>query len=157
MSEAFRAISPLPGLGSEHKQALETIIAPCFLKGDVLLAIQCTQLELMPDHEQVACLARVAKLVDSISNVWTQYDEMAEPELGAVVVCAQPLSSVHGLSATPWPLCDPVASLRPRGPQRACAERRSLHVVPLRRSCSRATKSPSSPSTGAATTSWHTR
>ena len=109
MSEAFRAISPLPGLGSEHKQALETIIAPCFLKGDVLLAIQCTQLELMPDHEQVACLARVAKLVDSISNVWTQYDEMAEPELGAVVVCAQPLSSVHGLSATPWPLCDPVA------------------------------------------------
>ena len=28
----------------------------------------------------------MAKLLDCISNVWMQYDEMSEPELGAVVV-----------------------------------------------------------------------
>ena len=32
------------------------------------------------------CVARVAKLVDAVSNVWTQYDEMSEPDLGAVVM-----------------------------------------------------------------------
>lgn len=86
LTEAFRAGAPLPGLSKEHKQTLETIIAPCFLKGDVLLAVQCTQLSLLPPEEQRACLSRVAKVVDCVSNVWTQYDEMAEAELGAVVV-----------------------------------------------------------------------
>jgi hypothetical protein len=86
LTEAFSAGTPLPGLTLEHKPSLETIIAPCFLKGDVLLAVQCTQLPMLPADEARECLKRVAKLVDAVSNVWTQYDEMAEPELGAVVV-----------------------------------------------------------------------
>jgi len=73
-------------LGFEHKNSLETIIAPCFLKGDVLLAVQCTQLGMLPPEERRVCLERAAKLIDAVSNVWTQYDEMEEPELGAVVV-----------------------------------------------------------------------
>ena len=86
LSEAFRAVRPLQGLSLEHKQALETIVAPCFLKGDVLLAVQCTQLHMLPPEEQRVCIERAAKLVDAVSNVWTQYDEMEEPDLGAVVV-----------------------------------------------------------------------
>jgi len=92
LSEAFRAGTPLPGLTLEHKQSLETIIAPCFLKGDVLLAVQCTQLSLLPADEQAACLGHVAKLIECVSNVWTQYDEMAEAELGAVVVVLEGFS-----------------------------------------------------------------
>jgi len=90
ISEAFRANEPIPGLGAEHREALEAIIAPCFLKGDVLLSIQCTLLEMLPDHQQVACLARAAKMIDSVSNVWSQYDDMGETSLGAVVVRGRP-------------------------------------------------------------------
>ena len=85
LSEAFRASSALPGLGQEHKAQLEAIIAPCFLKGDVLMAVQCTQCAHLPADERRACLRNVAKLLDCVSNVWCQYDEMAEAELGAVV------------------------------------------------------------------------
>ena len=86
LSEAFRATRPLTDLKAESKPALEAVIAPCFLKGDVLLAIQCTQLVHLSDEERQACLKRVGLLVDAVSNVWTQYDELSEPELGAVVV-----------------------------------------------------------------------
>ena len=92
LSEAFRATSPIPALSPEHKASLESIIAPAFLKGDVLLAIQCTQLGMLPSNERAACVSCVAKLVDCISNVWTQYDEMADPELGAVVVVLEGFS-----------------------------------------------------------------
>lgn len=83
LSEAFRSSTGLKGL---DKEKLETIIAPVFLGGDVLLAVQCTQLALLPEDERKACIARVAKLIDCVSSVWTQYDEMGSDELGAVVV-----------------------------------------------------------------------
>lgn len=86
MTEAFRATTPMPNLSSRYKQDLEAMIAPCFLRGDVLLAVQCTQCSALPAAERKACIAHVAKLLDCISNVWMQYDEMSEPELGAVVV-----------------------------------------------------------------------
>ena len=85
-AQAFRASTPLTNLSAESKEPLESIIAPCFLRGDVLLAVQCTQLGLLPPEEQAACIKIVAKFVDCISNVWSQYDEMEDPELGAVVV-----------------------------------------------------------------------
>jgi hypothetical protein len=85
LSEAFRASEPLKGLGMEHKATLEAVIAPCFLRGDVLMAVQCTQCSLLPDDERQACMRNVAKFLDCVSNVWCQYDEMSEPELGAVV------------------------------------------------------------------------
>ena len=86
LSEAFRASTTLPGLGAQHKGDLESIIAPCFLRGDVLLAVQCTQCSLLTPEERTRCYANIAKMLDCVSNVWVQYDEMSEPELGAVVV-----------------------------------------------------------------------
>jgi len=92
LTEAFRAQRPLGGLKAEHKSTLQNIIAPCFLKGDVLLAIQCTQCAMLPPEERETCLKHVAKMVDAVSNVWMEYDEMAEPELGAVVVVLEGFS-----------------------------------------------------------------
>jgi len=87
LSDAFLAGSVLAGMGYEHKETLEAMIAPAFLKGDVLLAVQCTQVAMLPSEaERAACLDNVAKFVDAVSNVWTQYDEMGEANLGAVVV-----------------------------------------------------------------------
>ena len=87
LSDAFLAGSVLAGMGYEHKETLEAMIAPAFLKGDVLLAVQCTQVAMLPSEaERAACLYNVAKFVDAVSNVWTQYDEMGEANLGAVVV-----------------------------------------------------------------------
>ena len=86
LSEAFRANKPITNLGAAVKPDLEAIIAPCFLRGDVLLAVQCTQCAMLPEDERAACFRNVAKMLDCVSNVWCQYDEMSEPELGAVVV-----------------------------------------------------------------------
>lgn len=86
LCDAFRAERPIAGMGAEHKASLETIIAPCFLRGDVLLAVQCTQLRMLPQDEREACMRNVAKLIDCVSNVWMQYDELGDPSLGAVVV-----------------------------------------------------------------------
>ena len=72
LCEAFCASGTLPGLAAEHKSALESIIAPCFLRGDVLLAVQCTQCAMLPADDRAACMRNVAKLVDAVSNVWTQ-------------------------------------------------------------------------------------
>ena len=88
LSEAFRSSL----LTSLDKSNLETIIAPCFLGGDVLLAVQCTQLSLLPEADRSDCIARVAKLVDCVSSVWTSYDEMGSDELGAVVVVLEGFS-----------------------------------------------------------------
>jgi len=86
MSEAFGASTPINGLAAEHKDALEAMISPSFLRGDVLVAVQCSQCGMMPEDERALCIRNAAKLIDAISNVWTQYDEMGEPDLGAVVV-----------------------------------------------------------------------
>ena len=73
-------------MGEEHKETLEAIIAPSFLRGDVCLAIQCSQMPMLSSAERAACMRNVSKVVDCVSNVWTQYDEMSDPSLGAVVV-----------------------------------------------------------------------
>lgn len=83
LSEAFGARTPLPGFGLEHKEALEAMIAPAFLRGDVLLAVQFLQ---CAEADKPAAAAIVAKFLDAVSTVWMQYDEMGEGDLGAVVV-----------------------------------------------------------------------
>jgi len=67
----------------DAKAKLEEIIAPTFLGGDVLLAISCQRFTPGTADE---CLAKVAKLIDCVSDVWTRFDEAAEVHLGAVVV-----------------------------------------------------------------------
>jgi len=86
LSEAFRANTPIPSLANEYRESLEAMIAPAFLKGDVLLAVQFTAAAAMPPEERARCVSCAAKLIDAVSNVWSQYDEMNETELGAVVV-----------------------------------------------------------------------
>lgn len=86
ISEAFRLEPTLPSLAQQHKLELEEAITPSFTKGDVLLAIQCTQLAMLPSDEKLLCMARVAKLVDCVSIAWTQLDERGCEDLGAVVV-----------------------------------------------------------------------
>jgi len=87
LSEAFLARKRLPGMGYEYKEALEAMIAPAFLRGDVLLAVQCTQIaSLSSPEEREACLRNVGKFIDAVSNVWAQYDAMGDQDLGAVVV-----------------------------------------------------------------------
>lgn len=107
LSEAFRASTPLTNLSGESKATLEALIAPTFLKGDVLLAVQCSQLDMLPDNERNDCVKRVGKLVDAVSTVWTQYDEMSDPELGAVVMVLEGLPTE--VITADWGLDDPVA------------------------------------------------
>ena len=114
VSEAFGAQQPIAGLGAEHKETLEALIAPAFLRGDVLLAVQCSQFSMLPDAERETCLANAAKFIDAVSNVWTQYDEMNDADLGAVVVVMEGFSG-SSLSAD-WgtadgPVVYPVAEL----------------------------------------------
>jgi hypothetical protein len=78
LCEAFRATKPMPDLSARYKPDLEAMIAPCFLRGDVLLAIQCTQCSSLPEADAKKCIAHVAKMLDCVSNVWMQYDEMSE-------------------------------------------------------------------------------
>ena len=40
--------------------------------------------------DSVAKNPRAAKMIDSVSNVWSQYDDMGETSLGAVVVRGRP-------------------------------------------------------------------
>lgn len=98
MSEAFRCERPIAGLGAEHKGALEAAIAPSFLRGDVLIAINCFSIDALPAAEAKACHDHVAKLIDAVSNVWCQYNEMADDELGAVVIVVE---GFEGISLTP--------------------------------------------------------
>jgi len=86
MSEAFQSREMLPGLGMEHKPALESAVAPAFIRGDVLISVRCDLCEELPDEARRAALNNIGKLMDAVSTVWTQYDEMEDPELGAVVV-----------------------------------------------------------------------
>jgi len=86
ISEAFGAQEPLPSLSPESKDSLQAMISPSFLRGDVLIAVQCLQSAMLPPDERKTCIENAAKLIDAISNVWTQYDEMGERDLGAVVV-----------------------------------------------------------------------
>ena len=78
LCEAFRASKAIPDLSARYKPDLESMIAPCFLRGDVLLAIQCTQCSSLPEADAKKCMAHVAKMLDCVSNVWMQYDEMSE-------------------------------------------------------------------------------
>ena len=82
--EAFHASSKLPGLAAEHKDDLESAIGPAFLRGDVLISVQCAGLGALDDA--AVAWGCVSKLVDAVSNVWTLYDEMEEGALGAVVM-----------------------------------------------------------------------
>ena len=93
MCEAFQSRETLPALANEHKPALESAVAPAFLRGDVLISIRCDLCEALPDEQKRAALNSVGKLIDAVSNVWTQYDEMEDPELGAVVVVLE--GAVH--------------------------------------------------------------
>ena len=86
IAEAFGAREPLPGLAAEHKDSLQAMISPAVLRGDVLIAVQCSQCSLLPKPQRDVCVQNAAKLIDAISNVWTQYDEMGETDLGAVVI-----------------------------------------------------------------------
>merc|ERR1711972_195312 len=84
MSEAFQSREILPALENEHKPVLESAVAPAFLRGDVLISIRCDLCNTLPDDQKRAALNSVGKLIDAVSNVWSQYDEMEDPELGAV-------------------------------------------------------------------------
>ncbi|KAL1520583.1 hypothetical protein AB1Y20_022159 [Prymnesium parvum] len=84
--EAFQSREGLPSLALEHKLSLESAVAPAFLRGDVLISIRCDVCSTLPDPQKHGALNTVGKLIDAVSNVWTQYDEMEDPELGAVVV-----------------------------------------------------------------------
>ena len=64
MSEAFRATTAIGNLSAQHKADLESIIAPCFLRGDVLLAVQCTQCSILTKEDKAACMRNVAKMLD---------------------------------------------------------------------------------------------
>lgn len=86
ISEAFNAQQPLKALGPEDRDTLEALISPAFLRGDVLIALQCSQCSHLPAAEKAICVTNAAKLIDAVSNVWTQYDDMGEADLGAVVV-----------------------------------------------------------------------
>lgn len=74
--EAFQSRESLPGLELEHKPSLEVAVAPAFLRGDVLISIRLDLCEEQPEAEATAARNAVGKLIDTISNVWTQYDEM---------------------------------------------------------------------------------
>lgn len=76
----------LGGLGLEHREDLEALVAPAFLRGDVLIAVQCSRMDELTDEEKAVCERCIAKFVDGSSNVWLQYDEMKDERLGAVVV-----------------------------------------------------------------------
>ncbi len=86
LSEAFRCREPIAGIGPEHKAAIEAAIAPAFLRGDVLIAVQCASISQLPPEQAARCFDALAKLVDCVSSVWMTYDEMGDPDLGAVVV-----------------------------------------------------------------------
>ena len=60
ISGALRRAAPLKGLGDEHREDLESAIAPTFLGGDVVIAVACQGMDFLSpdDREQcVACLA----------------------------------------------------------------------------------------------------
>ena len=58
----------------------------------------------MSADEKACCLKCIAKLVDCVSAVWSYYDELEDPDLGAVVVvlegCA--LESMQASSRAWW-------------------------------------------------------
>jgi hypothetical protein len=93
IAEAFGSHETLSGLSAEHKDSLESMISPSFLRGDVLIAVQCSQCAMLPEDEKMMCISNAAKLIDAISNVWTQYDQMGENDLGAVVVVMEGLEA----------------------------------------------------------------
>ena len=106
LSEAFRCQEPLKGLGAEHKAALEAAIAPVFLRGDVLLAVQCSACGQLPPDEAARCYDAVAKLIDCVSNVWVQYDEISphlatsrhiSPHLGGCRCAYNPPTPARGI------------------------------------------------------------
>ena len=72
MCEAFQSSEALPGLGAEHRNSLESAVAPAFLHGDVLISVRCDMCETLVDEEKRAALNSVGKLVDAISTVWMQ-------------------------------------------------------------------------------------
>ena len=84
--EAFRSREIIQGMSAEHKSSMEAVVAPSFLKGDTLISVRCDQCYTLPPEELRRSINCVAKLVDCVSNVWMQYDEMADPDLGAVVM-----------------------------------------------------------------------
>jgi len=77
--EAFRAKARIDSLGFERKGDIEASFAPHFLVGDVLLTIHC-------QDACAECMQRVAKVIDCVSNVWNEYNELEEAGIGAVVV-----------------------------------------------------------------------
>ena len=95
ISEAFRSKTPIRGLGAEHKETITTLIAPSFMQGDVLVTVQCAPLHAMPADDREAALRSLAKLVDCISETWNAYNDMEEPELGAVVIVLEGLQTDH--------------------------------------------------------------
>jgi hypothetical protein len=86
ISGALKAKRPLKGLSAEHRADLESAIAPAFLGGDVIIVVACQALEVLPADDRECCLSCLAKLLDCVSSVWSEYDEIEDETLGAVVV-----------------------------------------------------------------------
>ena len=56
ISGALKAGRPLKSLGAEHREDLESAIAPAFLGGDVIIVVACQALEALPDDDRARCV-----------------------------------------------------------------------------------------------------
>ena len=86
ISGALKAGRPLKSLSAEHREDLESAIAPAFLGGDVIIVVACQGLEALSDDDRACCVRHLSRFVDCVSSVWSQYDAMGDDSLGAVVV-----------------------------------------------------------------------
>ena len=98
ISGALKAKRPLKGLSAEHRADLESAIAPAFLGGDVIIVVACQALEVLPADDRECCLSCLAKLLDCVSSVWSEYDEMEDETVRPRALCTDTRTRAHARS-----------------------------------------------------------